>query len=834
MKIYSSRFFKSYFFIFLTALAVYFIVLCSRGAPVYEFLNAEEINWLQTNRDSLKVLFGYQAAPEAFTNENGEYVGIWPDYQKVFEEMLGFPLPVKMLPSWSALLEHAKTHQNFIIIGIAPAQERVSYLHFTDPLLKIPYVVVTRTNSKIKKMSDLKSLRVCTTKDYSVNEYIHLNYREIKPTEVEHDLLGLRGVSTGQFDAMIVGQHIATFLVEKEGLANLQIVCETGYLNRLGAAVSVKDPMLYRIIDKVVDHIPGDTRRDLFYKWISPQITRNALPIKILTIIIGIAIVVGILLGMLWIWSMTLRKKVAEQTRQIREDMQKMRAIQEELHQSEEKYRQLIENLRDGFFVYCAGKIEICNPRFFELFKMEQLSLPLPFHRFLEVVDAVDRKAIEEILEDYKSGKALNRLLTCKISGPEKTAGYLEIQFHLVNLQGRHCLQGMVRDVSERYQLEEQLVQAQKMEAVGRLAGGVAHDFNNLLTVINGHADLLLHKLEENDSTRNALLQIAQAGRRAADLVKQLLAFSRKQIFQPRPTQINDLINSLKMMMERMLGENIFLSTSLQPDLSTVYIDPNQLEQVLLNLLINARDAMPNGGDIRISTRTLRVNGSHTTVSSILKGGDWVEIEVRDSGHGIEPEILPHIFEPFFTTKGLAKGTGLGLATVYGIVKQSNGEIRVESTPGKGTAFYLYFPVYDLPKVAEKVEETEITKTGAGAKILLVEDSEDVRRLIEDILKDAGYTVSSVGNGREALALPEEELASARLLLTDVVMPEMTGKELADALSARNIKIPVLYMSGYTSNVVSHHGILDEGTNFIRKPFKPRELLYKIQHLLES
>ncbi|HEY5443766.1 MAG TPA: ATP-binding protein, partial [Pyrinomonadaceae bacterium] len=377
---------------------------------------------------------------------------------------------------------------------------------------------------------------------------------------------------------------------------------------------------------------------------------------------------------------------------------------------------------------------------------------------------------------------------------------------------------------------EEQLRQAQKMEAVGKLAGGVAHDFNNLLTAIIGHSEMCLRRLTREDGLYSHVEQIQKAGDRAAGLTRQLLAFSRKQILQPKVIDLNSIVGDLSLMLQRLIGEDIDLMMRLAPNVGKVKADPNQVEQVLMNLAVNARDAMPNGGKLTIETSNVYLSdefaGDHVTVAS----GHYVMLAVSDSGVGMDAATKARIFEPFFTTKEVGKGTGLGLSTVYGIVKQSGGSIWVYSELGSGTTFKIY-----LPLVADQVEQVETRRQsilkGEGT-ILLVEDEDVVREMVAETLKDCGYMVLIAGDGPAALDLSAGFSGEIKLMLTDVVMPQMSGRQLTEKLSPKRPSMKVLYMSGYTDDAIVRHGVLEEGTAFIGKPFSPDALVLKIGELL--
>jgi two-component system, cell cycle sensor histidine kinase and response regulator CckA len=382
---------------------------------------------------------------------------------------------------------------------------------------------------------------------------------------------------------------------------------------------------------------------------------------------------------------------------------------------------------------------------------------------------------------------------------------------------------------------EEQLQQAQKLEAVGRLAGGIAHDFNNLLTVIMGYSALLTkRKLEKG--VHEKIEEINKAAHRASSLTRQLLAFSRKQVLKPEVLDINSLIEGTGKMLRRLIGEDIEVITSLKPGLGKINADPGQIEQVLINLVVNARDAMKDGGKITIETANVELDPAYSDMHIKVTSGPYVMLAVSDTGIGMNPETRTHIFEPFFTTKEVGRGTGLGLSMIYGIVKQSGGNIWVYSELGKGTTFKIYLPRVraESDQAVTAVKQQDPNWTPATETILLVEDEEMVRKLASEILRDKGYQVLVGENGEEAIRICREHKGQIDVMLTDVVMPAMNGKRLAESVGPIQPNMRVIYMSGYTDEAIVHHGVLDQGTNFIEKPFTAETLTSRIREVLRK
>ena len=410
----------------------------------------------------------------------------------------------------------------------------------------------------------------------------------------------------------------------------------------------------------------------------------------------------------------------------------------------------------------------------------------------------------------------------------------VEMISHPLDYAGRGVRLVVAQDISERHLLEQQLRQAQKMEAVGRLAGGVAHDFNNLLMVIKGHTELLMNAPPLSDNTSRKIAQIDRAADRAAALTKQLLAFSRMQVLQPRVMNLNGVVEDMGKLLPRLIGEDVELAIRTAPDLGAIRVDASQMEQMIMNLAVNARDAMPKGGRLILETSNADLDHGYNLTHPIVKPGRYVLLAVSDTGTGMDADTQAHIFEPFFTTKEPGKGTGLGLATVYGVVKQSGGFIWVYSKVGKGTSFKIYFPSVDQPEDKRSVPLPFAEAPRGTETILLAEDEQDVREVAREFLESGGYTVIEAQNGAEALRLATEHKSSIDLLVTDMVMPGMTGRELAQRLQHQHSGLGVIYMSGYTEHAAAETVQTEANMRLLTKPFSRGSILRAVQEALHA
>ncbi len=521
-------------------------------------------------------------------------------------------------------------------------------------------------------------------------------------------------------------------------------------------------------------------------------------------------------------------------------DITERKSAEEALRESEERYRRLVELSPDGIAITNQEKILFINSAGARMLggRNPEEIIGQPVSRFFPDSDA--EKVNERIHNCPKSNQGQFHPEEHVVRGDGRIL-YVESASVPFLFHGRPALQVVFRDITERKQaalekhvLEEQLRHSQKMEAMGRLASGVAHDFNNLLSVVLNYTGFVKNTIDSESPLYQDIEEIEKASSRAANLTRQLLAFSRKELSRPVVVNLNGVVAELDKMLRRIIGEDISLGCSLAEDLWMTKVDIAQIEQVLINLAINARDAMPAGGQLVITTSNQVISEEYARSRFDSVPGEYVMLSVSDTGTGMTPDTMEHLFEPFFTTKEKGVGTGLGLATVYGIVKGAGGQIWVYSEPGVGSQFKVFLPqARETAHLPEQVE-TKAKRAYGSETVLLVEDELQVRNLTERLLMMAGYRVLSAASATEALALTMDHRGAIDLLLTDVVMPVMSGRQLAKDLCGQRPELRVLYMSGYDNNIINNYGVFEPETNFLAKPFSPEQLLGKIREALES
>ena len=481
------------------------------------------------------------------------------------------------------------------------------------------------------------------------------------------------------------------------------------------------------------------------------------------------------------------------------------------------------------------GRIVLANPKTEEMFGYSRQEL---LGATIEILLPESRRHPHghERERYFKSPQVRPMGMGMDLAGRRKDGTEFPVEIALSHVETAEgpCAIAFVNDIGERKRLEGALLQAQKMEAVGRLAGGVAHDFNNMLTVMAGYTRMILDGLSPLDPLRGYAEEALKAADRATATTRQLLAFSRRQVMRPCVMNVNATVRQTESMLRRLIGEDVELALALAADVGNIQADPHHIEQAIVNLALNARDAMPRGGRITIETAEVQLDETYARTHADIEPGDFVMVAIGDTGQGMDGETRRHLFEPFFTTKETGKGTGLGLATVYGTVKQLGGDIWVYSEPGQGTAFKLYFPRVSGTAAARAMEQPGFERAPRTETVLVVEDEEAVRDLTVTMLRKLGHNVLAAASGVEAIEIARSHSGTIALLVTDVVMPNMSGRQVADHLVKLMPALKVLYLSGYTDSTVVHHGVIEGDAGFLPKPFSREALANKIRHLLDA
>ena len=526
-----------------------------------------------------------------------------------------------------------------------------------------------------------------------------------------------------------------------------------------------------------------------------------------------------------------LERELAEaQTRQQR------REAQESWRQSEERFREIAEAIDEVFWIANPEitRMLYVSPAYERVWGRSIASLYENPTAFLELVAAEDRERVTVDLESRKTGQAFDH--EYRIVRPDGAIRWIWDRGIPVRDKAGQVVRyvGVALDITGRKLLEDQFRQAQKMEAVGRLAGGVAHDFNNLLTVINGYSEMTLDSLPAADPARQYLEEVKKAGNQAAFLTRQLLAFSRQHVLAPQVLDLNAVLADVEKMLRRLIGEDVDLAVVQGSGLGRVKADPGEINQIIVNLAVNSRDAMPRGGKLTIETSNVELDTAYAEKHPFVASGRYVMLAVSDTGIGMDPETQAHIFEPFFTTKEKGKGTGLGLAMVYGTVKQSGGFIWVYSEAGKGTTFKIYLPRLESGALSYQLSGEGARSLAGTETVLLLEDDQAVRALVTGNLRSFGYNVLASGTPEDALQIGERFKAPIDLLLTDVVLPRMSGPQVAEQLAVLRPGLKVLYMSGYTDNAIVRHEVLEASAAFLQKPFTPKTLARQVRDVLDK
>ena len=726
----------------------------------------------------------------------------------------------------------------WVLMTVRP--ERARDLHITTPYLQTETCFIVLANGPVRSVADLAAARISYL-DYAIHrDNLADALPHLKPLPVNSSREALEKVVSGQADAAYLDEYAALPSLLAGGFqAPMRILPSHTPKGRMGIASVFASARVADVIrDGMKSMVLDGSMSRTIEKWgLFPNLTSDMIDgmlseqRKVRALWAGVFVLgAGVSIGL---WLVT---KLRRQARRLHRALGELRGAIGQLEDAEQKYRVLVENAVEGILVVQDGKIAFANARSCQMLECERETLvSRPMQEFLHPADR------ELVLERYRQrvrGETVTPRYELRMLSATGRVVWVDLNVVLIEWKGAPATLTFGSDITdrkwaeeERGKLQAQLGQALKMESVGRLAGGVAHDFNNMLQVIICNATLALEDVPPGSPARESLEEIQKSAQRSAELTRQLLAFARKQAVAPRVLDLNEVIAATLKMLRRLIGEHIKLIWLPGPNLWPVRMDPSQLDQILANLCVNARDAIADSGQIAIETQNATIDHEFAASHADCQPGDYVLLTVSDTGHGMDAETLSHVFEPFFTTKEIGRGTGLGLATVFGIVKQNLGLVYVRSESGRGTTFQLYLPRGEgVPTPAVDVAPA----IGGAETILLVEDDEQILKLGKRILGERGYAVLTALSPHAALELTLRHAGPIHLLVTDIVMPGMNGRELRERLTVSRPALKCLFMSGYTADIIGHHGVLEGDVEFLQKPFSIEALAEKVRLVLDS
>ena len=764
-------------------------------------------------------------------DESGKPIGFAIDLMERIATMEGLKVTYLIENSWTDVAKAVKSGRAILIPNIGISPKRKDWLDYTSPIETFPVSIFVRKHTAdIKGIDELIGRKVAVVKFNVavalVKEHEGIDSRVFnEPREALFELL------SGRMDAMVYPSPVFIKIAREAKIEDrFKIVGKP--LKEIKRAIGVKKghELLGRLDRAVNNFVKTTDYQHIYVKWFGK-------PQPFWTISKVIILMSGLLLTLIVAMSVWRYFSIVKINKELSISITEQEKAEQALRESERSLSEAQRIAHLGNWDLDPVKNELrWSDEVFRIFGLKPQEFEGTYEGFLERVHPDDRGAVGT---SYKNSVKNNAQydIVYRIVRLDGKVRYVHDKAENIKDETGNATRviGTVKDITEQKKLEEQLHQSQKMEAIGKLAGGVAHDFNNLLTTIMGYTDIMLMQIDQESPLRSSMEEIKRASDRAASLTNQLLAFSRKQMIQPVVLNINRAIAEMDKMLRRLIGEDIDLATILEPELWKIKFDAGQMDQVVMNLAVNAKDAMPKGGKLTIETANVDLDEVYARQHGIkLKPGPFVVLAVSDTGMGIDEETQSRIFEPFFTTKENGKGTGLGLSTVYGIVNQSGGFIWVYSEPGRGTMFKIYLPKTKEEEAFVAEAQMQPQNLEGNETILLAEDEDSARKLMRSALQEYGYWVLEAQDGREALQLSEHHKGPIHLLLTDVVMPRMSGRELAEHLQPLQPKMKVLYMSGYTDNAIVHHGVLESGMQFIQKPFTPKVLVSKIRRVLDT
>ena len=793
-----------------------------------------ERQWLEEHRNELAYGVLPDYAPIEFLDDNGLHTGLTADYLREIERGLGVEFKRVPTHNWTELLSKAKSGEILLLGSIQATPERSEYLSFSEIYVEIPNVIIVRDDSSQGlSLDDMTGMSVAAVAGYANTDYLKLHAPNLDLILVRDTETGLQRVSFGQVEALVADLAAASHYIDALGITNLRVAGKIPFSWKLRFGCRRDEPQLQIIVNKGLRSITSEKRETIRRRWISVRTTTwldRKVAILIVTVLLGTAVVMGAVTA----WNRSLRRQVSMRTQDLEDELKERHRIEDALREQEENLRITLDSIGDAVVaVDETGCVVRLNPQAEQLtgWSFEQArgrSMEEVFRLVDERGEDLAPASVETALTDYVSKE--NTLRTK--GGAVRVVAHSKAAIR----DSRGYTIGTVlvfRDVTEDHLLREQLHQAQKLESIGQLAGGVAHDFNNLLAGIIGFAEMLQLERPTDPVVTEYVGSILNASERAAELTKQLLAFSRKGKFEVRPIDLNGVVLAVFRLLERSVDPRIELRQELNAQEAVIMGDPSQVQNALLNLCVNARDAMPEGGTLTVSTRTVELTEQEAlSIADELAPGRYVALDVSDTGIGMDADVQKRIFEPFFTTKTEGRGTGLGLASVYGCLANHQGSVSVVSAPGRGSTFKLLLPCSG--GVALPEQEPVVEPSMGTGRILVIDDDPRIRAFTSTCLGGLGYEVKTCLNGLEAIKLFEDGATDFDLVILDLVMPKVSGSETFKRLRKLAPGLKVLLISGFTEEHAASLLMQEGALRFLSKPFRVVELSEAVAFCIES
>lgn len=799
-------------------------------------LTTAEISWLQAH-PTIRLAPDPEFRPIEFFDKTGSYAGIGADYVRLITKKLGIKFEVVKCSSWDDVLARMKRREIDVLNAVVKTPEREKFLNFPPPYLSIPSVIIVRKKVTSDLTLDrLNGLRVVMVSGYGYVELIRNTHPKIEIELVADIKAALRKVSFGMADAFVGDLATASFYMESEGITNLKLAGETEPQNISGFAVRSDWPELSHVLEKGVLLITEEERKTIHQKWIhlgsAPGLTMR----EVKNITLGSMTIMLLIVGGFLLWTRMLNRRVLQRTEDLLKEISERKQVENALRESEKRFLDLSENSTDWIWEFDENEIfTYASPRITKLLGYAPEEI-IGQSAYAPMSSPETERIMNEFIRFKEARKPFSHLINVNKHRNGNDVVLESSGVPIIDSEGTfRGYRGIDRDITERKNLEGQLRQAHKMEAIGSLAGGIAHDFNNILAAIIGYADMAKLKTPESSHLRDDIDGVLKASNRAKELVKQILTFSHKGQETRQPMQPHFVIMEALKLMRASLPSTIELQEDIEAGSSFIMANPINIHQVVVNLCTNALHAMENEqGIIAVTVKRVKLTESDVTNKRGVAAGEFIELKVSDTGHGMTKEIVERILEPYFTTKEIGKGSGMGLAVVHGIVKNCEGFMKVDSTPGKGSIFRVYFPVLAKETTVGAQEEQRDPLPMGNERILVVDDEESIAGIYKATLEMQGYRVSEYCSSEKALELFQRSPDDFDLVITDQTMPHLAGSELAKRILQIRADIPIILCTG-NSSTISEEKAKEIGiVKFIMKPVSRRDLAIIVREVLDK